>query len=530
MSPISSRNAYRFSLMSDLNAAILSIEARLAGDGGSAARCYELGGLKLAHGDAEGAIAAYRQCLLLAPPHAAVLNNLGSALLKAGRFEAAIAALEAALALNPGYPRALVNLGKALREAGRAAEAIVPLHQALALNPDYAPALVNLGDALAAIGDLEAAQQALERSVGLAPTLVEAHMSLGIARLQAGRIAESIDALRAAVTLAPSHADAHSNLGHALFVAGDWEAAWPHFEHRFRRHAHRASLRPPTGAARWDGTVSAELELWLLGEQGLGDQLQFVRYAKILHDRGVRCVIACDPRLVKILGAAELGARIVPFDTAAETPSARWVPLMSLPGWHRTRPDTVPAAVGYLSADPVRVARWRTRFPKTTGLRVALAWAGNPRMETGRHAGRSPPLTALAPLMAVPHVNFVSLQKGHGEEQLESVPFGGSILCLPDLDAGPDAFVDTAAILRCVDLLVTSDSAIAHLAGALGVPTWLCLMREPDWRWMQNGADTPWYSSMRLFRQPASGDWASVYAEITNHLALKASRHRGVEA
>jgi tetratricopeptide (TPR) repeat protein len=506
--------------MSDLNAAIESIETRPAGDSGSAARCYELGGLKLAGGDTEGAIAAYQQCLALAPPHAAVFNNLGSALLKAGRFEAAIAALEAALALDAGYVRALVNLGKALREAGRAAEALAPLDQALASNPNYAPALVNLGDALAATGDLDAAQQALERSVRLAPTLVEAHMSLGIARLQAGRIAESIDALRAAVALSPSHADAHSNLGHALFVAGDWEAAWPHFEHRFRRHAHRVPLRPPTGVARWDGTVSAELELWLLGEQGLGDQLQFVRYAKLLHDRGVRCVIACDPRLVKILEAAQLGARIVPFDTAADTSAARWVPLMSLPGWHRTRSDTVPAAAGYLAADPVRVARWRARFPTTTGLRVALAWAGNPRMETGRHAGRSPPLAALAPLMTVPQVSFVSLQKGHGEEQLESVSFGDSILRLPDLDAGPDAFLDTAAILKCVDLLVTSDTAIAHLAGALGVPTSLCLMREPDWRWMLKGADTPWYQSVRLFRQSASGDWASVYAEIASHLRL----------
>jgi tetratricopeptide (TPR) repeat protein len=520
MSPIGSRNVYRCLRMSDLKPAIMNIEARPAGDGGSAARCYELGGLKLAHGDAEGAIAAYQQCLALAPPQAAVFNNLGSALLKDGRFEAAIAALEAALALDPGYLRALVNLGKALREAGRAAEAVAPLNQALASNPDYAPALVNLGDALAATGDLDAAQQALERSIRLAPTLVEAHMSLGIARLQAGRIAESIDALRAAVALAPSHADAHSNLGHALFVAGEWEAAWPHFEHRFRRHAHRVPLRPPAGVARWDGTVSADLELWLLGEQGLGDQLQFVRYAKILHDRGVRCVIACNPRLVKILRAAELGARIVPFETAADTPTARWISLISLPGWHRTRPDTVPAAAGYLAADPIRVARWRARLPKAAGLRVALAWAGNPRMETGRHAGRSPPLTALAPLMAVPHVNFISLQKGHGEEQLESVPFSESILRLPDLDAGPDAFLDTAAILKCVDLLVTSDSAIAHLAGALGVPTWLCLLREPDWRWMLKGADTPWYSSMRLFRQPAPGDWESVYEEIATHLRL----------
>ncbi len=501
--------------------AIESIEAVPVGDAGNAARLYELGGLKLAGGDVEGAIAAYRQCLALAPPRAAVLNNLGSALLKAGRFEAAIDTLEAALALDCGYLRALVNLGKALREAGRTTEALARLNQALAAQADYVPALVNLGDALAADGDLDAAQQALERAIRLEPTRVEAHMSLGIARLQAGRIAESLDALRAAVELAPGHADAHSNLGYALFAAGDWEAAWPHFEYRFRRRAHRAELRPPAGVARWDGVPSAELELWLVAEQGLGDQLQFVRYARVVREGGIRCVIGCDPRLVTILEHAELGARIVPFDTATDARAARWIPLMSLPGWHGTRPDTVPAADGYLAADPRRVEIWRARLATTSGLRVALAWAGNPKMETGRHAGRSPPLAALAPLMAVPDVNFVSLQKGHGEEQLDAVPFGKSILRLPGLDSGSDAFLDTAAVLKCVDLLVTSDSAIAHLAGALGVPTWLCLMHEPDWRWMPSRADTPWYTSMRLFRQPSAKAWVRVYEEVAAALALE---------
>jgi tetratricopeptide (TPR) repeat protein len=495
-------------------------------DGSSAARCYEIGGQKLAAGDAEGAIAAYRQCLAQAPPHACVLNNLGSALLKAGRPEAAIDALEAALVLDLGYLRALANLGKALHDAGRIEEAITRLNQALSANPDYVPALINLGVALGSVGDFAAAQRALERSVRLAPMHVESHMSLGIVRLQAGRIAESLDVLRTAAALAPGHPDAHSNLGHALFVAGEWSAAWPHFEYRFRRHTRRISLKPPAGVARWDGSPTPGLELWLVGEQGLGDQLQFARYAKILRDRGVRCVIACDPSLVKLLDAAQICARVVPFDTVAECGGARWFPLMSVPGWHQTRPDTACAAPAYLAADPTRVARWRVRLPETNKLRVALAWAGNPRMETGRYAGRSPPLAALAPLMAVPHVDFVSLQKGHGEEQLEAVPFGNSILRFADLDAGRDAFLDTAAALKCVDLLVTSDSAIAHLAGALGVPTWLCLMHEPDWRWMRVRSDTPWYPSMRLFRQPSPRNWAGVFAQVAAALALRSAENR----
>jgi hypothetical protein len=234
-------------------------------------------------------------------------------------------------------------------------------------------------------------------------------------------------------------------------------------------------------------------------------------------------VIVCDPRLVRIPALAELGARIVRLDTPPEAPTARWIPLMSLPAWHRTRPDTVPAADGYLAADPERIAHWRARLPVTPTLRVALAWAGNPHMETGRYAGRSPPLAALAPVTTLPGVSFISLQKG-GDDQLEAAPFGAAILRVPDLDAGPDSFLDTAAILKCVDLLVTSDTAIAHLAGGLGVPCWLYLMHEPDWRWMPQGATTPWYASMRLFRQPAPGDWASVYAEVADALALKSAQ------
>jgi hypothetical protein len=354
--------------------------------------------------------------------------------------------------------------------------------------------------------------------------LVEAQASLGIVYLQLGRVPESLNVLRAAVALAPDHADAHSNLFHALFVTRDWESAWPHFEYRFQRHAHGSKLRPPTGLTRWDRTVSPDLELWLIGEQGLGDQLQFARYAKLLRSSGARCVIACDPKLVKILEIARLGARIVPFDTPPAPATAQWFPLMSLPGWHRTRADTAPAAAGYLAADPVRLGQWRARLSSARGLRVALAWAGNPRMESGRYAGRSPPLAALAPLMKVPGVSFISLQKGHGEEQLDHVPFGSAILRLQDVDSATDAFLDSAAILKCIDLLVTSDTAIAHLAGALGVPTWLCLMHEPDWRWMRERADTAWYTSMRIFRQRSPGDWAGVYAEVAAQLALEVSQ------
>ncbi len=479
----------------------------------------ELARLRLANGELAAAIEAYGKCMTLAPHSAAVRNNLGAALIRATRFAEAVDVLQGALTIQPGYPRALVNLGKALTELGRHREARSTLEHALAVAPDYVPALINWGEACAASGDSATAARALERAVMLAPNAPEAHMSLGILRLHAGRTAAALESLRHALRLAPDHAGAHSNLAHALFTSGDWQSAWPHFEHRFSSHSRRASLEIPPGMPRWNGTRFDGLEVWLLGEQGLGDQLQFARYAKIVSNLGVSCVLSCDPRLVRILEGAGLGARVVALGTAGDAPNARWMPLMSLPGWHRTGADSVPAAGGYLKADRERVARWRARLAPLRGLRVGLAWAGNPRMETGRHLGRSPPLAALAPLLQVPGVEFVSLQKAPGDAQLATAPFRGSIVSLPDLDEGPDAFMDTAAVLLGIDLLVTSDTAIAHLAGGLGVRCWLCLMHEPDWRWMRTGAATPWYASLRLFRQSAAGDWSGVYEEVARELA-----------
>jgi tetratricopeptide (TPR) repeat protein len=509
--------------MSTIEMAIRRVEAAIA-ERGDAERFNALAELKLEAGDLDGAIDAYAKCLTFAPHNAAVYNNLGTALVRAARYGDAIAALETALTLRPGYQRTLVNLGKALREVGRVRDSIARLNEALALDPNYLPALLNLGDALAASGDVRGAERTLERAVELAPASIEARTSLGITRLGAGRAAEALETLRAAVELSPQHADAHSNLAHALFVLGDWRAAWPHFEHRFRRLAQRVRLTPPSGVQRWEGILSSDLELWVIGEQGLGDQLQFARYVKLLSDSGLRCVLACEPRLVQILSQARLAARVVPLDARPTSATARWVPLMSLPAWHATQPESVPNAAGYLVAASSRIDYWRAQLPPTQNLRVAIAWAGNPRMETGRHSGRSPPLAAYAPLLAVPGIEVISLQKGHGEDQLDTVPFTGRITRLSELDAGPDAFLDTAAVLNCVDLLITSDTAIAHLGGALGIPTWLCLTHEPDWRWMLQGDTTPWYTSMRLFRQPARGDWASVYGDIAHELAQLASR------
>ena len=487
-------------------------------------RYLEIGGLKLGCNDFRGAVAAYRRCVELRPGEPVTHNNLGAALLLDRQIEAAIAAFETASGLDPSYYRPLVNLGKALREAGRPAEAIVRLRRALSLAPDDVGALINLGDALAASGDLAAAQTTLERASSLAPTLPETQRSLAIARLQAGHFAESVALLRNALRYAPRHAGLHCCLHEALFAAGEWPQAWPHFEWRFDPHEGRTRLERPSNLPRWDGSIQRGREVRLFGEQGLGDQIQFIRYAKLLEQSGVACTISCDKRLVRVLGSAGLRAPIVARGAAVDTPRPFWAPLMSLPAYHRTRPDNVPYAGGYLADDALRVTRWQGLLSEVQRPRVAVAWSGNPSMETGRHAGRSFPLLALTPVLAISAVRFLSLQKGPGSSQADSEPFRSSLLRFEDLDPDPDAFVDTAAILRCVDLLITSDSAIAHLAGALGVRTWLCLHSDPDWRWMRDGTATPWYTSVRLFRQQRPGDWAGVFERVAVQLKAELTR------
>jgi tetratricopeptide (TPR) repeat protein len=503
---------------------ISRLESEILRDGPTAARLYELGGLKLAQADFAGALTAYRQCLSLTPPNAALYNNMGTALIGARRYQEAVSVLESALVLAPAYERALVNLGRALYEAGRAAESVERLRRALVLKPDYVPALVNLGNALTATGQFAQAQTALERAIDLAPALPEAGIGLSNTLLRSGRPKDALEILQGVVARSPSHAQSRWHLGHLLFLLGHWMEAWPHMEFRLEH----LGVSPAAGMQRWDGVIDNDLELYLVAEQGLGDQMQFARYARCLSQLGMRCIIRCEPRLAKLLEEAELGCRVEPQTMARpeHDPAARWTPLLSLPAWHRTQPDTVPCPQGYLKADGNRGALWESRLPGRPDLRVGLVWAGNPQFEVGRSVGRSPGLAAMTPLLGVGGINFVALQKGHGEEQFTDDPQYACITKLPDLDAGPDAFLDTAAVLKCIDLLITSDTAIAHLAGALGVPTWLCLTHVPDWRWGLHGDHTPWYATVRLFRQPRFGAWAPVFDQVAAELAAWRSSHQ----
>ena len=487
----------------------------------SAADYEQLAAVQLRAGDARGAAENYQRCIALCPDNPGLHNNLGTALLHAGRTADAIANFRIAIGLSPTYVRPRVNLGMALRQTGQPAEAIRTLRRALELSPDYAPALVNMGNALLDSGDFKEAIDSLERAIQLQPELVEARVSLGAALARDGKIVDAIAALRDAVTLAPQNGEAHVALGHLLFISEDWQASWPHMEYRFATQIRPVHLNSPAGVERWDGTLSADLELWLLAEQGLGDTLQFSRYARVLVERGVRVVIACDPKLVRLLQSVDARIRVVAFPTQPTDRAARWYPLMSLPLLLGTDLTTVPSAIPYLASAQTRIERWQKDLGPHSTMRVGLAWAGNQAHANDRH--RSIKLAELLPQLPI-GFSYFSLQKDIPAQDREILLSDPRIVDVAD---ELHDFCDTAALCDCLDLIISVDTSVAHLSGALGRNTWILLPLHCDWRWMQSRVDTPWYPTARLYRQIKHGDWQSLLEHIRKDLLHLLAENRG---
>ncbi len=446
-------------------------------------------------------------------------SNLAEVLRVLGEHERAAEACRTALRLKPDYPGALNNLGLALRGLGRHAEAIEHFRRALALDPECADVHNNLGDSLRREGQTAEAEAALQEALRLQPDYAEAHNNLALLRLRQGRLDEALAGFTEAVRIKPDYADTRCNRGMAWLLLGDFARGWPEYEWRRRTKGVAPRTFPQPD---WDGSPLQGRKIFLYAEQGLGDAIQFVRYAPLVKEKGGVVLVEAPPRLLPLLKSCPgidslvpAGGLLPPFDTQS--------PLLSLPGLLGTTLATIPAAVPYLSPDPDLVRRWREELKRVPGFRVGIAWQGSPTY--GDDQLRSIPLRRFAPLARLPGVRLVSLQKGPGTEQLTAVGREWGIHDLgPGLDQERGAFMDTAAIMACLDLVVISDSAIAHLAGALAVPTWVALPDACDWRWLLERTDSPWYPTLRLFRQRRGGSWDEVFARIAEELS---HRQRG---
>jgi tetratricopeptide (TPR) repeat protein len=444
---------------------------------------YNLGNLFLKQDRPAEAAACYRLALQSLPDNLGILNNLGTALKAQGDLAGAAACFERVVRAQPGNAEFLLNLGMVREGQGRPAEALALYRQAVRLRPDLAGGHYTLANALKAQGEL----------------------------------AEAVAAYRQALQLAPDHADAHFGLAMTLLTQGEWAEGWREYEWRWRTPAFTV---PEYARGRgWDGSELHGRTIVLYAEQGLGDTVQFARYAALVRQRGGRVLLRCQDRLAPLLaglrgldGVVPRGQELPAVDCAAA--------LLSLPGLFGTTPADVPAAVPYLDADPARRARWRAWLDRHPGRKVGVCWQGNP--EHPEDAKRSAPLAALAPLAGVGGVRLVSLQTTHGLEQLAEQ---GERLRVLDAaltaDEQGEGFLELAALLRELHLVVSVDTVTAHLAGALGVATWLALPFLADWRWLRQREDTPWYPTMRLFRQPRPGEWDAVFSRMGESLSGK---------
>jgi tetratricopeptide (TPR) repeat protein len=449
-------------------------------------------------------------------------SNLGLAYQALGRLDDAVASYRQAIALKPNFPEAHYNLGNVLQEQGKIDDAIASYRQAIALRPEAAEAHNNLGHALQEQGKLDEATACYRQAIALKPDHVEAHSNLGLALQEQSRMDEALACYDRALELNPQLANAHLNRAVLLLLTGRFAPGWPEYEWRWQCKP----LTPPTfPQPRWDGSDLSGRTILLYCEQGLGDTLQFIRYAPVVKERGGTVVVGCPKALVRLVETCRGIDHLVPFGSGMPAFDV-YAPLLSLPGLFGITNDNVAAEVPYLSANSRLVEHWRRELESLEGFKIGIAWQGNVQYKGDRQ--RSIPLAQFTPLAWVEGARLISLQKGPGTEQLAALAGRFPVLDLAGrLDEAAGPFMDTAAIMKTLDLVITSDSAIAHLAGALGVPAWVALPAVPDWRWQLGREDSPWYPTLRLFRQKERGNWEEVFLRIARELkALIAKRSR----
>lgn len=491
------------------NAAAEPPMAEAAGDGGR--DLYLHGLLALRDGDAEDAASLLTRALRRQPNHAGMRRNLVRALLVAERFEQVVIQANAALSATPDIAELHFARGTALNALGDHTRACAAFARALSLQPNHAPSYLNMGNASADLDDLTSAETLYRAAIRLDPTLAEAQASLGYILTMQSRLNQAIEACEAAIRLRPDFAQAHWNLAIAALLAGDLPRGFAEYEWRKKHARYRPRFRDLPGRP-WDGINAAGQTILVRAEQGFGDVIQFARYLPLIRDAGATPLLTCAPSLVPLIQSMP-GVRVV-SSSEPLPPYDAWIDQISLPLLFGTTLNTIPDTGSYLSADPVRVQAWRTRLAaqhpgeelSERQRTIGIAFAGNSKHPADRRRSIPPGLTTK--LLDIPGLRFVNLQ--HGPSALG--------LGLPDLTPSMTDYAETAALIHNLDLVVTVDTSVAHLAGALGKPVWIMLPHAPDWRWLLVGSDSPWYRTARLFRQPAAGDWSTVLDDVMREL------------
>lgn len=503
-----------------------------------------LGLVQTACGQFELASESYRQAIAGDPNFAAAHNNLGELLHSQSRFSEAAACFRRALAIEPRDAKGLCNLGSTLAELGQNDEATTCFRRAAEINPQLGEAHFNLGAMLQGQGDHAAAIESYQNAIRAKPDCVPALNNLGTLYKRNDKLPEAIACYQRALEFHPDFAEVLNNLGNIFKVQGRIDEARVCYDQTLRirpdylqarcnralmdladgklaegwaDYEYRSSYpdfpRREWNQPAWRGEPLEGRTLLVHAEQGLGDTLQFVRYVPLLAGRDGKLILEVSPVLLPLLSESGFGqwARLVPKEEPLPSFDLQ-VPLLSLPGIFGTTLADIPNRVPYLSAKESLVRHWQAALGGGPGLKVGIAWQGSASY-SGDHF-RSVPLAHFAPL-ALPKVELISLQRGYGAEQVAAIA-GQFAVRDPgeEFDRRHGAFMDTAAVMRNLDLVITSDTAVAHLAGALGVPVWVALPLSSDWRWLRDREDSPWYPTMRLFRQTTFDDWQPVFARM----------------
>ena len=425
------------------------------------------------------ALASYDRAIALRP-EAEILSDRGILLHKLKRFEEAVASYDQAIALKPGFADAFSSRGVALRELKRFDEALTSCDKAIALRPDYAEAFSNRGNVLQELKRLDEALASFDRAIALKPDYAEGYM----------------------------------NRAHCRLLVGRYEEGWNDYEWRWGTKEF-ASKQPDLKVPSWQGEDLSRRHLLVFSEQGLGDIIQFVRYLPFLAECKCKITFLVPEKLTRLLRPSLQPVEIVSTLDNVQGVDFQ-IALMSLPHRFKTELASVPNKVPYLKPEAELEAGWQAQID-TRGFKIGIAWQGNPRSKIDE--GRSIPLEQFVPLSRVSGVRLISLQKHVGLDQFSALPQDIEIETTGDnFDNGLDAFIDTAAVMSTLDLIITSDTSVAHLAGALGRPAWVALRHVPNWHWLLDREDSPWYPTLRLFRQPNEGDWVSVFANIEREL------------
>ena len=510
-----------------------------------------LGTAYVEQGRLDDAIIHIRKAVRRLPKDAYLHTMLGELLQATSRFDKALQCFNRALSLAPNFAEAHAARGTVLATLNRHEEAIGSFDRALALRSNFVEVLMNRGNSLRALKRFAEALLSYDAAIQVRPDLSEVHFSRGFVLEDECRWADAIESFDRALALAPPTASwlgqvhchramAHHYLGHTnlalagiaqaiaaasdddevIFTAslielshGRWLDAWPKFERRLKLESSDPAKSVPSAIPLWSGEALTDELLVLKDDLGIGDQIQFCCFAADLANRGVRVALWTRPRMVALLKTVPHVERVFARIEDVRHEKARWLPMMSLPRVLGTTVDSIPQAAPFLFADPERVAKWRETLG-THGFKVGIIWQGNPDFRTDRD--RSIALQEFAPLAAIPGIRLVSLQKGTGSEQIARVPFRSQIETLDENFDAAGTFLDTAAVMMNLDLVVASDTSVAHLAGALGRPLFVALSLVPDWRWLLDRDDCPWYSSARLFRQTHNRDWTSVLTRIAD--------------